>query len=181
MVEKTDYCQLTKLAVKDDGAFIELYQAFFRRVYNFVYANTKNAMDADELTNDIFYAVFKNLDKYNDDFYFSTWLFTIVRHMIIDFHRKKNKKKQVVAEDWEEFLTESASESGEPEVQLLIKEERRALLNAIEKLKEREREVIELKYFADCSNVEIAEILNLTPSNVGIILFRALKKLKEFL
>ena len=93
MVEKTDYCQLTKLAVKDDGAFIELYQAFFRRVYNFVYANTKNAMDADELTNDIFYAVFKNLDKYNDDFYFSTWLFNIVRHMIIDFHRKKNKKK----------------------------------------------------------------------------------------
>ena len=63
----------------------------------------------------------------------------------------------------------------------MIKEERRALLNAIEKLKEREREVIELKYFADCSNVEIAEILNLTPSNVGIILFRALKKLKEFL
>lgn len=58
------YNQLAKLAVEDDAAFTELYQAFFRRVYNFVYANTKNSADADELTNDIFYKVFRNLNKY---------------------------------------------------------------------------------------------------------------------
>lgn len=101
--------------------------------------------------------------------------------MIIDFHRTKNKKRQIVTEDWEEFLTQSASENEQPEVQLLTLEETKILLNEIEKLKDRERQVLELKYWADCSNVEIAEILNLTPSNVGIILLRTLEKLKKIL
>ena len=99
--------------------------------------------------------------------------------MIIDFHRTKNKKRQIITEDLEEFLTQSASENEQPEVQLLMQEDTRILLNEIEKLKDRERQVLELKYWADCSNVEIAEILKLTPSNVGIILFRTLEKLKK--
>lgn len=99
--------------------------------------------------------------------------------MIIDFHRTKNKKRQIITEDLEEFLTQSASENEQPEVQLFMQEDTRILLNEIEKLKDRERQVLELKYWADCSNVDIAEILNLTPSNVGIILFRTLEKLKK--
>ena len=108
-------------------------------------------------------------------------MFKVARHMTIDFQRNKNKKRQIVAEDWEEFLNLSAEESEQPESLLLTKEKTQILLSALENLKERDRQVVELKYFADCSNVEIAEILNLSPANVGIILFRTLEKLKKFL
>jgi len=55
------------------------------------------------------------------------------------------------------------------------------LLITLGKLSEREQEIIQLKYFGEMSNVEIAEMLNLTPGNVGIILHRAMGTLRKYL
>ena len=180
MEKDTDYCnRMAKRASTDDEAFIELYETFFPRLYNFIYARIRNSADADEITNDVFYKIFLNLEQYSGTSSFVAWLFSAANHSVIDFCRRKNKKRQIVAEDWEEFFTATAPESQQPENQLLTEEERRKLLKAVGKLTEREQQIIELKYWSDCSNVEIAKILDLTPSNVGIILFRALDKLKK--
>ena len=173
------YNQLAKRALNDDVSFIELYETFFKRVYNFIYSKIRNAADTDEVVNDVFYKVFMNLEQYSGTSPFTAWLFSTANHSIIDYYRRKNKKRQIVTEDWEEFFIEAAPEFEQPENKLLTKEETRQLLDAVGKLNEREQEIIKLKYWADCSNVEIAEILNLTSSNVGIILFRALDKLKK--
>lgn len=173
------YNQLAKRAIDDDFAFIELYETFFQRVYNLVYSKVRNAADTDEIVNDVFYKVFMKLDQYSGTSSFTAWLFSTANHSFIDYYRSKNKKRQIITEDWDEFFMEAAPKFEQPENKLLTKEESQCLLNAVGTLTEREQEIIKLKYWANCSNVEIAEILNLTPSNVGIILFRALDKLKK--
>lgn len=180
-MEKDSQCcnELAKLSAHDDEKFIELYETFFKRVYNFTYSKIRNASDADEITNEVFYKVFMNLEHYSGTGSFAAWLFRITLNAVNDYCRYKSRKRQVIAEDWEEFFNETTSEDEQPENLLLIEEERRLLLKALDKLTERERQIIALKYWSDCTNIEIAEILNLTASNVGIILFRALNKLKK--
>ena len=51
----------------------------------------------------------------------------------------------------------------------------------MESLKERDRYILELKYWSDLSNKEIADIMDISPANVGIILFRAIGSLKKFM
>lgn len=173
------YNLLAKRALEDDLAFVELYEGFFDRVYNFIYAKLRNAADADEVANTVFYKIFMNLEQYSGRGSFSGWLFAAANRSVIDFCRRKNKKRQIITEDWEEYLTEAAPELEQPENKITAKEKTKHILEAVNKLNEREREIVRLKYWSDCSNVEIAEILNLTPSNVGVILFRALNKLKN--
>jgi RNA polymerase sigma-70 factor (ECF subfamily) len=72
-------------------------------------------------------------------------------------------------------------EKERPEGQLLIKEGKRELLLALGKLGEREQRIIELKYWGDMNNKEIAEVLGISPANVGVILFRAMGSLRKLM
>lgn len=71
--------------------------------------------------------------------------------------------------------------SEQPEEKLLADERTANLLRAVDSLPERQRQIIALKYWAELSNVNIADILNISASNVGFIHFQAIKKLRELL
>ena len=58
---------------------------------------------------------------------------------------------------------------------------KRELLRALGKLGEREQRIIELKYWGDMNNKEIAEVLGISPANVGVILFRAMGSLRKLM
>ncbi|NLG33639.1 MAG: sigma-70 family RNA polymerase sigma factor, partial [Syntrophomonadaceae bacterium] len=63
---------------------------------------------------------------------------------------------------------------------LIIEQElKEILLKAILRLDERQRSIIALKFGANMKNREIAQMLNLTESNVGTILYRSLKHLRD--
>lgn len=81
---------------------------------------------------------------------------------------------------WEEFF-EPADGRKTPEQQVLSDEGDSQLLLALEKLSDRERRVVSLKYLTGISNKEIAEMEDMTANNVGVVLHRALDKLKAIL
>ena len=60
-------------------------------------------------------------------------------------------------------------------------ERERLLLEAVARLQEREREVVALKFGGELSNAQIAEIMQLSPGNVGVILYRTMKQLRAML
>ena len=79
------------------------------------------------------------------------------------------------------MFSPAIDEKERPEGQLLIKEGKRELLLALGKLGEREQRIIELKYWGDMNNKEIAEVLGISPANVGVILFRAMGSLRKLM
>ncbi|MBR6888682.1 MAG: sigma-70 family RNA polymerase sigma factor [Selenomonadaceae bacterium] len=173
------YNTLAKRAATDEEAFEELYEYFFPRVYNFIFARLKNSADADDVTSITFMKMNENLDSYNPDrAAFSTWLFRIANNAIIDHTRRIDRNQE---SEWEDFFDPAAPEYDEPERQIITSETNRGLLEALDKLNERERRIIELRYWGEQDTRTIAEVLSMSESNVRVTLHRTLGKLKNIL
>lgn len=76
-------------------------------------------------------------------------------------------------------MQQFVSSKKDPEKLLLNEERSDTLITALNKLNERERNLIALKFGACLRNTEVAEITGLSESNIGVILYRAMKKLKN--
>ena len=177
-MDENYYNRVAALAVNDDEAFIELYNKFFPPVYGMIFARIKNVAAADDVVGEIFMKVALNLDKYDRKYAFSTWLFAIARNSLADYFRRQNRKRE---DSWNEFFDRSAPINEQPEEKLLSDETIENLLRAVGKLTERQRKILELKYWADLANVEIAEFMNLSARNVGYLHYQAIKKLREMM
>ena len=103
---------------------------------------------------------------------FNTWIFTIAHNMGIN-HWKAQTRAQAVSID----RTQPGSDPP-PEDAIIHREGIAALLAALSELEEREREVVVLKFSGALTNRQIAGLVNLTASNVGVILYRAIHKMK---
>lgn len=178
-MEISYYNSLAQKAIHDEDAFQELYEHFFPRVYNFIFARVKNPDAADDIVSTAFLKMYENLARYNPErAAFSTWLFRIALNCMTDYFRRKESSQEA---EWEEFFDPAAPDSLEPEAQTLAEEGNAELLKALDKLTDKERRIVELKYFSGLGNKEIAEILGITANNVGVVLFGALKKLRKAL
>ena len=173
------YNELAVRARGDEEAFTEMYRHFFPRVYNFIYARMKNVDAADDVVSTTFMKVYENLDRYNPTkAAFSTWLFRIASNSMMDYFRRTQSRGEV---EWDETFDPPAPEYQSPENQALADEGKKEILKALDKLNERERRIVELKYFSGVGNKEIAEVLGITANNVGVVLHGALKKLKKIM
>lgn len=171
------YSELAEKAVRDKEAFNELYDKYFRIVYNLVYVRVKNAETADDLTSEVFLKVVKNLSKFDKNLAsFSTWISRITERTCIDFFRSNSRYEETELDD---NFSPPTSESDQPEQKFILDENKKILMKAVAKLSEREQKIIELKFWANMSNKEIGEVLGISAGNVGIILFRAMGTLRQ--
>jgi RNA polymerase sigma factor (sigma-70 family) len=99
------------------------------------------------------------------------WLFGIARNAALDELRRR--KRAETAE-----MPAAHTEPG-PDEAAELAAERDAVRQALGRLAARDRELIALKYHADLSNAEIAEVLGVSASNAGTLLHRAMTKLRE--
>lgn len=172
------YSELAVRARYDKYAFEELYEHFFPRVYSFIFARMKDADAADDVVSIAFEKMLRKLHEYDADRgAFSTWLFRIASNCMADHYRKQSHNKEA---QWEEFF-DPADDRSTPEQEALKEEGAGELLKALDKLSEREKNIVTLKYFSGLSNKEIAESEGLSATNVGVILHRSLSKLKGLL
>lgn len=172
------YSELAMRATWDKNAFEELYEYFFPRVYSFIFARMKDSEAADDVVSVAFEKMLLKLDDYDvAKGAFSTWFFRIASNCMTDYYRKQTRNNEA---QWEDFF-DPADDRATPEQETLKKEGASELLKALDKLSDREKNIVTLKYFSGLSNKEIAEAEGMTASNVGVILHRSLGKLKGLL
>lgn len=178
-MEEKDWNLVARQAVADDVAFDELYEHFFPKIYNLIYARVKNAATADDIVSDVFEKMVEHLAEFDSTkASFATWLSRIAMRTLTDYYRWQSYRQNV---EWDDVFSPSIDEKERPEGQLLIKEGKSELLQAVGKLREREQRIIELKFWGELSNKEIAETLDISAANVGVILFRAMGTLRQIL
>jgi RNA polymerase sigma-70 factor (ECF subfamily) len=179
-----DY-KLVKRAIEDGDqqAYADLMKNYRDSLYFMLLKMTNNPHDAEDLTIEAFGKAFKKLHQYTPDYAFSTWLFKIASNNCIDFIRKKKKytfsMDQTFDEDEEgtELANKIASNTLDPEEELVKQQKIKLMHEVVEKLKPHYRTLIELRYFKEFSYDEIAQELNLPLGTVKAQLFRA----REFL
>lgn len=172
--------ELAQEAVENEAAFDELYDYFFPRVYSMIYARVKNSAVADDIVSDIFLKMTENLEKFDSGkASFATWLNRIATRTLTDYYRWQSHRQGNV--EWDDVLSPAAPKHEEPEYKYLAAETNKELLLALGKLGEREQQIIEMKFWGEMSNKEIAESLDITASNVGVILHRVMGQLRDIL
>lgn len=150
-----------------------VYDCQAPRLYNFLRYRTGNSDTAKDLTAQAMLKAWQHRDQYNEDLgAFATWLFQIARNLAIDHHRRQQKAPLPLYN-----VQHHASDfSVEATVQHALDADR--LYALLQQLPTREQELIALKYGADMTNRAIAEVLDLSESNVGTILHRTIKTLR---
>lgn len=156
----------------------ELASLFHKEIFRMVYYRTGSRMDAEDLSQDIFIKMSKNLHRLKDPARFRAWLYRIALNRVRDFHRKKSLLSFFATTT----AVEDSKPSGEPHNALghiMEKEFWHQFHRLTGQLSRKEREVFILRYIDQLGIREIAETLRKSESTVKTHLYRALKKFKK--
>ena len=171
MMVQDDIAPLVSDAVENPAAFGRLYDRFVQRIYRYVYSRVGNAHEAEDITSQTFIAAYESLRRYRERGQFLAWLFRVARSKINDHFRRSRRE---VGLDAAERIVEADDALGA----LIQNEELIRLRSLIKKINDDERELIRLRYVADLSFVEIAELLGKREDAVKKSVYRLLGRLK---
>jgi len=171
------------------AAWDELFDRHYAAAGRFVFqlASDFTREDVDEVCQEVFLSVIRNLHTFHGDSQFQTWLFRIAANKARDFREKQHAAKRgggqvplsLQAEDAETGLTlDPPSTAPTPDVDLLNVERAELVRDALDQIGEPCREIIELRYFGDLSYDDLSRELKLNPKTVSSRLSKCLDKLE---
>ncbi|SIT12261.1 RNA polymerase sigma-70 factor, ECF subfamily [Alicyclobacillus vulcanalis] len=175
--ELSDDMLLAAIARGQRDALEALYDRFARLVYGFAYRVTGNASHAEEIVQDVFVKVWRQAHAYNPTLgKVSTWLLTIARRSAIDLHRRERRQQHESGEEWFPVLPDHA-----PTPDRLAEQSdlRSRLRQALGKLPEEQRQVVEWMYFQGYTQNEIAEHFGWSLGTVKSRARLAMQKLRD--
>lgn len=153
--------------------FSQVYEEYVWRVYGFLTYRLGSRESAEDLTQATFERALRAWSRYDPRRGpVGPWLLSIAGNLLIDHHRRD--RSTPYAEIDEGLLPTAPG----PDEQPGASDE---LITALSRLRDREREVLALRYGGDLSSAEIAALLGLTAANVQQITSRALRRLRELL
>lgn len=170
----------------DEAAFQVLLQRWHRPILNFLLKCTGNQDDAKELVQETFQTVFQKLDKLKDRERFSSWIYKIA----LNHSRMRQRKRQFRREESIEQTFFEGSDKADhysalatngafsPEETFSRKEMEQVVRQALEKLNEKQREIIVLKEYSGLKFAEIAEIVDCPVSTVKSRMYIGMENLK---
>ncbi len=147
-------------------------QAIFRHVSRFV----SHRPDAEDITQEIFFKLYKHLDNIDLQKTFSPWLYTIATHTVYDFLRKKKRSRELLILD-----NEATPETIDPNDTYYQIEAKVDINTALSRIKPAYRAILLLFYADGLSYEELGTALSLPRNTVKIHLHRAKKALKDHL
>ena len=162
--------------------FEDLYNLYKNQVYNLALHYVQNSEDAEEITQDVFISVNQSLDSFREQSAISTWIHRITINKSLDYIKSKQRKKRfgfifsIFSEDAKTVKFEKP-EFNHPGVQLENKEALAQLFKHINQLPDNQKTALILSKIEQKSQIEIAEIMNLSTKAVESLIQRAKKNL----
>jgi len=162
-----------------DEAFTKLVEEHQTHVYNLCYRMLGEPEAAEDAAQESFLRAYKNLQRYDRNRPFATWLLSIAAHYCIDRLRRRKLSMFSLDEENDDGVTFEIADpaSPNPEAESVKREERDRLHFLLKDLDATDRAAIILRYWNDYSEIEISESLNLTVSAVKSRLHRARRAL----
>lgn len=183
-MEKEDKQLISEYLSGDEESFTKIIDRYIDQINNFSYRLTGNRDEAEDITQDTFLKVWKNLNKYRLEENFKTWIFTIARNTAIDYLRKK---KNFVFSDFENesgenSITDNLKDPAPLPDELIQKAtDKKVLEKILKEIPFSQKEVLLLYYNEDLTFDEIGKVLNKSINTVKSQHRRALIKLREML
>jgi RNA polymerase sigma-70 factor (ECF subfamily) len=176
--QKTD-SQLVMLSLKNQDYYYCLMKRYEQPLMNYIRKlSGLNQADVEDTLQEVFILAYQNLNDYNDDFKFTSWIYRIAHNHTISLFRKRNKSKQDVS--WDEKDLEQLIQSDfDLEQNLLQQNDYHNLLQSIDSLPLKYKEVLLLKFIEGKDYQQISDILKKPIGTIGTLINRAKKKLLQ--
>lgn len=166
----------------DTARFELLVENYQSRVYLGLLGMTGNEQDAQDFTQEAFIKAFKKLATFKGQSSFYTWVYRIAFNLVIDYKRKKSNKNTINIDDEKggvdslqtasHYKSEHQHEANSREIQQLI-------LQSMQNLDLKHRQIIILRELEGYSYAEIAKLLDISSGTVMSRLYHARKKVQE--
>jgi RNA polymerase sigma-70 factor (ECF subfamily) len=174
--------RLARLALKgDQNAFSEIVDLYQDKLFHLANRMLNNRHEAEDVVQDTFLRVYKNLDRYDVSMKFSTWIYRIATNLCIDRLRKRKPGFSLDAEssdhDGLDGYSMLPNDDRTPESETLLSETRQTIRSAIDTLPPKYKSVMVLRYLEDLSLQEVGDVLNMPVTTVKTRVHRG----REFL
>jgi RNA polymerase sigma-70 factor (ECF subfamily) len=147
----------------------QVYLEFSDKVMRYIRSKISNQQDAEDLQSQVFIKVYQNFDKFNESkASMSTWIYNITRNTVIDFFRTRH-----VHSDIDDEVAEVAGEDDSFN-DILNQETLGELAAALQKIPQRERDLLILHYYSGLTLKEVAMRMGMSYSNCKLIHNKAL-------
>ena len=173
----------------EPGAWDELFDRHYAAAGRFVFqlGHDFSREDVEEICQEVFLSVIRNLETFHGGSQFQTWLFRIAANKARDYRQRQHAAKRgggqppvsLQAEGPDSGLTlDPPGNTPPPDLALMNTEQFAFVHQALDQLGEPCREIIELRYFGDLSYDEISHSLDLNPKTVSSRLSKCLDRLE---
>ena len=150
-----------------------IYRDYYGKICGYILAKTNNKHTAEDITSEVFLKVFEKLNTFDESkSSLSTWIYTVTRNTLTDYFRTKKVF---------EVLPEDIAEDSYVEDEICNTETLEELAQALEKLDNRERDIIILHYYSGKTLKEISEKLGISYAYVKVLQSKALKNSENYL
>jgi RNA polymerase sigma-70 factor (ECF subfamily) len=174
MFDASDELLARKAQLGDRDAFYALYNRYLQRVYNRVKSKVP-PQDVEDVTQDIFIALVRSLDSYQQRSRFNTWLYTIVNRQIADFYRRRSRS--------ERGQPIELDSDGAPEIPSTAEHEeadqRMIIQTALNTLPEHYQEIILMRFADGLTFAEIADQRGQSLEAVKSLYRRAVQAIRD--
>ncbi len=161
-------------AQKDPESFGPLYKKYHEQIFRYVYQRMDDEETAFDVTSQVFLKALNNLHRYEyRGVPFSSWLYRIAKSELYQSFRDKKAQRTVNIDSFQlfELIEEFVDDEKE--------ENRKKLFKSLKLMKEKDMQLLEMRFFEKRSFREIGEILEITENNAKVKTFRAIEKLKQ--
>jgi RNA polymerase sigma-70 factor (ECF subfamily) len=162
----------------DEASIGKLFEFFQNRIFRFLAYRVNSQADAEDLTQTVFLEMIRGLPRYKPrrNAKFSTWLFQIARHRLIDYYRSNKPVMEIGA------LVESKNPGLQvPAQEFELDTRTKALKQKLKLLTEKQQTVICLMFVENYDISEIASLMRISALQVRVLKHRAVKKLSQLL
>lgn len=160
-----------------EEAFALLVKEHKTRLYWHIRHMVKIHEDADDILQNVFIKVYRNINKFKGESKLYSWMYRIATNETITFLNKRAKHLQISNEELQDYLLDQL----ESDVYFEGDEIQKKLQRAIARLPEKQKMVFNLKYFEELKYHEIAEILDTSVGALKSNYHHASKKIEEYL
>lgn len=153
-----------------------LYDFYYLDVYHFALYYTNSREEAEDITQETFFKVMKQLDNLRDMDKVKTWILSIARNTAVDIHRREKVKRLLIEKlSWQPILKEVSKP-----LEFIEKiEQWQMVQEALMTLKSHDRTIIICRMLKDYTIQETAEILGISEVKVRVDFHRAMTRLRK--
>ena len=172
--------ELVKRTLNDPDYFRCIIERYEKKLLRYVLRlSAMSPEDAEDVLQDVFISVYKNLNGFDNNLKFSSWIYRITHNKVVSLWRKSKNRPTVFKNEDNLTLFDDIVDKENILEELMKKDMVREVEKVLKKMKRKYAEVLVLKFLEDKSYTEISDILKKPMGTVATLINRAKKEFRE--